>query len=66
MVYHGEKVVITKNKLPLVDLVLHKPEGKGTLGLLRGKFSVPDNFDEEGPEINALFYRENVPRRKNR
>ena len=25
MVYHGEKVVIAKNNLPLVDLVIHKP-----------------------------------------
>jgi len=28
MVFHGEKVVIAKNNLPLVDLVPHQPEGK--------------------------------------
>ncbi|MGM0404215.1 MAG: type II toxin-antitoxin system Phd/YefM family antitoxin, partial [Thermodesulfobacteriota bacterium] len=38
LVYRGEKVVIAKNNLPLVDLVIHKPEGKRKLGLLAGKF----------------------------
>lgn len=66
LVYHGERVVITKNNLPLADLVPHKPEGKRTLGLLRGKITVPDDFNEEDPEINALFYGENLPRRENR
>ncbi len=28
MVYHGEKVVIAKNNLPIADLVIHKPTGK--------------------------------------
>ncbi len=56
MVYHGEKVVIAKNNLPLVDLVPHKPEGKRKLGLLQGEFTVPDNFTDEDPEINEMFY----------
>lgn len=56
MAYHGEKVVIAKNNLPLVDLVPHKPEGKRKLGLLKGKFTVPDNFDDEDSEINEMFY----------
>ncbi|MCK5197487.1 MAG: type II toxin-antitoxin system prevent-host-death family antitoxin [Spirochaetales bacterium] len=56
MVYHGEKVVIAKNNLPLVDLVPHKPEGKRKLGLLQGEFTVPDNFDDEDSEINEMFY----------
>ena len=34
LVYRGERVVIAKNNLPLVDLVIHKPEGKRKLGLL--------------------------------
>ena len=29
--YHGEKIVIAKNNLPLVDLVRHKPEGSRKL-----------------------------------
>lgn len=56
MVYHGEKVVIAKNNLPLVDLVIHKPEGKRKLGLLKGKFEVPDDIWGDDPEINEMFY----------
>lgn len=56
LVYRGEKVVIAKNNLPLVDLVIHKPEGKRKLGILSGKFKVPDTIMEEDTEINAMFY----------
>ena len=56
MVYHGEKVVIAKNNLPLVDLVIHKPEGKRKLGLLVGKFTTPDDIMNEDPDINEMFY----------
>lgn len=56
LVYRGEKVVIAKNNLPLVDLVVHKPEGKRKLGLLAGKFRVPDAIMDEDAEINAMFY----------
>lgn len=55
-VYHGEKVVIAKNNLPIADLVKHKPTGKRKLGLLKGKISIPDNFNEEDQELNELFY----------
>lgn len=57
-VYQGEKVVIAKNNMPLVDLVIHKPEGKRKLGLLQGKFKVPENIMEEDGEINEMFYQE--------
>jgi len=56
LVRRGEKVVIAKNNLPVVDLVVHKPEGKRKLGLLAGKFTVPDNIMEENSEINSMFY----------
>ena len=56
MVHHGEKVVIAKNNLPLVDLVIHKPERKRKLGLLAGKFDVPDDIMDEDPVINEMFY----------
>ena len=55
-VYHGEKVVIAKNNLPIADLVIHKPEGKRALGLLQGKVLIPDNIMEEDKEVNAMFY----------
>ena len=56
LVYRGERVVIAKNNLPLVDLVVHKPEGKRKLGLLAGKFKAPDDIMEEDAEINSMFY----------
>jgi antitoxin (DNA-binding transcriptional repressor) of toxin-antitoxin stability system len=56
LVYRGERVVIAKNNLPLVDLVIHKPEGKRKLGLLAGKFTTPDNIMEEDAEITSMFY----------
>ena len=56
MVYHGEKVVIAKNNLPIVDLVIHQPTGTRKLGLLKGKLDIPDDFLEEDDEINAMFY----------
>ena len=59
MAYHGEKVVIAKNNLPLVDLVVHKPEGKRKLGLLKGKLQIPDDIMEEHQSINEMFYGEN-------
>lgn len=58
MAYHGEKVVIAKNNLPLVDMVVHKPEGKRKLGLLAGKFTVPDDLIDEDSDINEMFYGE--------
>lgn len=56
MVYHGEKVVIAKNNLPMVDLVIHQPAGERTLGMLAGEFTTPDDFLNEDNEINELFY----------
>ena len=56
LVYRGEKVVIAKNNMPLVDMVVHKPAGKRKLGLLAGKLSVPENIMDEDPEITAMFY----------
>jgi len=56
MAYHGEKIVIAKNNLPLVDLVIHKPEGKRTLGLLAGQIDIPGDFLDEDPDIDEMFY----------
>lgn len=56
MAYHGEKVIIAKNNLPLVELVVHKPKAKRKLGLLAGQIKIPDNFMGEDEEINAMFY----------
>lgn len=56
MVCHGEKVVIAKNNLPLVDLVVHKQSGKRKLGLLKGKVRIPDDFTDESSDVNNMFY----------
>ena len=56
MVFHGEKVTIAKNNLPLVDLVPHKPEGKRKLGLLLNQVKIPENFLDEDEDINEMFY----------
>lgn len=56
MVYHGEKVVIAKNNLPIVDLVIHQPTGVRKLGLLQGKVEIDDDFLQEDEDINAMFY----------
>ena len=56
LAHQGEKIVIAKNNTPLVELVAHRPQGLRKLGLLRGKFTVPDDFDAPSPEIEALFY----------
>ena len=54
-VLHGEKVVIAKNNLPLVDLVIHKKSGKRKLGLV-SNIEVPDDFNQEHELINQMFY----------
>ena len=51
----GEKVVIAKNNLPLVDLVIHKQSGKRKLGLLPD-IDIPDDFCEEDERFNQMFY----------
>ena len=56
LAYHGEKIVIFKNNLPLVDLVRQKPEGKRKLGLLAGKCVTPPNFFEADHEIEEMIY----------
>ena len=56
MVSHGETIVIAKNNRPIADLVVHKPQGKRKLGLLKGKIIIPDNFTQEYTDINEMFY----------
>ncbi len=54
--YHGERIVIMKNNVPLVDLVPHQPQGKRRLGVLLGQIEIPADFDSECDEINEMFY----------
>ena len=56
-VYHGEKIVIAKNNLPIADLVMHQPEGKRTLGLLQGQWEAADALlIGSDAEVEAMFY----------
>lgn len=57
MAYHGEKIVIAKNNLPLVELVVHQPDKPRKLGPLDGELEIPEDFDAEGDAINQMFYR---------
>jgi len=54
--YHGERVVIQKNNIPLVELVPHVVAEPRRLGALNGQFQVPDDFSDEDEQINSLFY----------
>ncbi|NQZ09466.1 MAG: hypothetical protein HRT35_20120 [Algicola sp.] len=56
----GEKVVIAKNDLPMVDLVIHQPAGERILGLLVGEFTTPDDFVDEAEQINDMFYGDEI------
>ena len=58
-VYHGEKVVIAKNNLPVAKLVPYVPKGKRKLGILRGQVQISDQvFFDPDEEIETLFYGE--------
>ena len=52
----GKEVIIAKDGKPVVRMIEYdKPKLKSSYGILKGKINVPDNFDDEDPEINKLF-----------
>lgn len=53
----GEEIVIAKSGHPIVRLVPVIQSSPVILGSLKGKITVPDNFDEELPAdvINAFY-----------
>jgi prevent-host-death family protein len=55
----GEEIIIAKAGKPVARLVAIKaPKGKRPLGLAKGEFTVPDDFDDPLPrEIEEDFYR---------
>ena len=59
-VYRGETVTIARNNVPIADLVKHQPRSRRRLGLLRSQITVPDDFSDEDPAINELFYPSEV------
>jgi len=56
LVNKGERVIILKNNKPVADLVKHEVKKERKLGLLRGRLSIPDSFNDEDDEINSMFY----------
>ena len=55
LVFHGEKVVIAKNDLSLVDLVIHKSSGRRKLGVIAGEIEISEEICKEDEEISQLF-----------
>ena len=55
-VQSGEEVVIARSGEPVVRLVRVEPVGKRVLGMDRGSFQVPDDFNEPlDPAVLASF-----------
>jgi prevent-host-death family protein len=53
----GEDVILARNGKPQARITALVPaKGKVKYGLLKGKFTVPDDFDAPNPDIEALFY----------
>jgi antitoxin (DNA-binding transcriptional repressor) of toxin-antitoxin stability system len=56
LVNNGQTVTIVKDNKPVADIVKYKNQKEKRLGLLRGKFDVPEDFNNEDSEINSMFY----------
>ena len=51
----GDDVIIARNGKPQARITTLVPaRGKIKYGLLKGKFTVPDDFDAPNPDIEAL------------
>ena len=57
MAQAGEEVIIARNGEPAVRLVPVAALPARNLGHFKGLFTVPDDFDDADPEIEALFNR---------
>lgn len=59
----GEQIVITKSGkavAKLVGVTERLRPTKRILGSAKGEFTLPDDFNESDPEIEALFYEEDI------
>lgn len=57
MTLAGEDIIIAKAGKPIIKLVVYKEKLKPRKpGLLKGKIWISDDFNDEDPEINKLFY----------
>ena len=54
----GEEIIIAKAGKPVVKLVAYQPQKERGPGAWKGKVVMSDDFNEEDPEINAMFYED--------
>lgn len=55
----GKNVYIAKNGQPVVKLVQTKQDQiMSSYGKFKGKIMISDDFNDEDPEINKMFYGE--------
>ena len=53
----GEEVTIAKSGKPVAKLTsIESSQKKRVGGFARGKIQIPDDFDDEDPKINRMFY----------
>ena len=58
-VLEGKEVIIAKAGKPVAKIVSYKEKkAPRKFGLWKGKVSISDDFDDEDPEINKMFYGE--------
>lgn len=51
------EIIVCKNNKPVAKVTpITKRDPKEVIGLAAGKWTIPDNFDDEDAEINAMFY----------
>ena len=57
VVFGGERqIIITKRGMPVAKLMdYYAPPLKTRIGVAKGQFSVPDDFDADNEEIAKLF-----------
>jgi prevent-host-death family protein len=62
----GEEIIIAKAGNPVARLVPFDQQPRTRIfGSAKGDFTVPDNFNDPDPEIEALFYEGDLFPRKN-
>lgn len=54
----GEEIVIAKAGKPVARLIPESRKQKRVLGIMCGKFVVPEDFDAPLPELEEAFYGE--------
>jgi prevent-host-death family protein len=57
-----DEIVIARNGKPAVRLMAMAPKKKGgfKIGIAKGKFKLPDDFDALDAEVEKLFYGEEI------